>query len=304
MKNFLTVNIVMVTYNQEKYIGKAIESVLMQKTNHSFNLIIGEDCSTDNTNEICKEYASKYPNRIMLLANSKNLGLVKNYLSCFQQCTGKYIAVLEGDDYWTDPLKLQKQVELMERDESIGLVHTNYKILNEHTERISSLPKKVFEQTLQFQGDIFAKLIKQNFICAVTVMFRRNILDHINFNPFVENSCNTIDLIIYLQCAMINNVAFLQDQTAVYRVSSNSVSNNSNFEKIEKFAETKYFIRKYYLDQIKVAEYNIIILKKSLDVFLLFKAIKTKEYSNIIKYLKRFSLTGLFSCIKEWRIYN
>lgn len=300
----LHVNIVMVVFNQQNYVAKAIESVLMQKTNYSFKLIIGEDCSQDNTFQICKEYALKYPNQIALLKNTTNLGLIKNYTSCFQECTGKYVAILEGDDYWTDPFKLQRQIDVMEKNEDIGLVHTNYKILDENLNKISSLSQKVLEKTFQFQGYIYNKLMIQNFICAITVMFRRSIIDHMDFTPFIRNNCVTIDLAILLQCSMSYRIAFIKDEMAVYRVSPNSISNNIKFNKIEKFAETKYFIRKHYLAKQDNTELNIQLLKKSQNVFLLFKAIKTKSIPNIIKYLKAFSFSGLISCIKEWKIYN
>jgi len=304
MKDSILVDIVMVAYNQEKYIGKAIESVIMQETDYSYKLIIGDDCSTDATYEICNEYALKYPEKVVLLKNSINLGLLKNYLRCFQECTGTYVAILEGDDYWTDPLKIQKQVELLDMNENIGLVHTNYKILNESTNEIYSLPPKVLKKTLQFQGYIFPNMIKQNFICSITVLFRRSILSQIDFIPFINNNCNTMDAIVWLQCALLYKVAIIQDQTAVYRVSPNSISNNTKFEKIEEFSKTKFFIKNYYLSKHKVNGYNITILKKSQNVFLLFKAIKAKNYDNIIKYATKVSITGLFYCIKEWKVYN
>src|SRR5690554_1920397 len=112
----IMVSVVMPTYNHEEYIRQAIESVLMQETDFIFELIIVEDYSSDDTKKIALEYADKHPKIINVLDSEKNLGITDNYLRAMGEITGKYIAICEGDDYWTDPLKLQKQVDFMERN--------------------------------------------------------------------------------------------------------------------------------------------------------------------------------------------
>ena len=104
----------MITYNHEKYIAQAIESVLMQEAGFPVELVIGEDCSTDGTRQIVKAYAEKYPNVIRALLPERNLGASQNSITVFAACRGEYIACLEGDDYWADPRKLHKQVAVME----------------------------------------------------------------------------------------------------------------------------------------------------------------------------------------------
>lgn len=108
------VSVHMLTYNHEPYIAKAIESVLMQKASFEYELVIGDDCSTDGTSEIVKAYRDKYPAIIRLHSQEKNLGLYANQEIVRRACRGKYIAWLEGDDFWTCPEKLQKQVSLLE----------------------------------------------------------------------------------------------------------------------------------------------------------------------------------------------
>jgi glycosyltransferase involved in cell wall biosynthesis len=114
------VSVCMITYNQESYIAQAIEGVLMQKTNFKFELIIGEDCSTDNTQLICKEYKNKYPDIVKLLLAETNLGANENFHQTVKMSLGKYLALCEGDDYWTDPYKLQKQVCFLEANKDIS----------------------------------------------------------------------------------------------------------------------------------------------------------------------------------------
>lgn len=110
------VSVAVIAYNVGKYISETIESVLSQKTNFKFELVIGEDCSTDNTREIILEYQKKYPNIIKPLLHQKNLGLTPNSVATQNACKGKYIALLDGDDYWTDDNKLQQQVAFLEKN--------------------------------------------------------------------------------------------------------------------------------------------------------------------------------------------
>ncbi|GAB4249295.1 MAG: glycosyltransferase [Vicingaceae bacterium] len=119
MDNKIKVAVWMVTYNHEKFIEKAILSVINQKTNFKFKLFIGEDHSSDNTNIICSKLKSKFPEKIELISNSKNLGNTLNASNIFKKCfnsNAEYIALLEGDDYWTDEYKLQKQVDFLDNN--------------------------------------------------------------------------------------------------------------------------------------------------------------------------------------------
>lgn len=105
-----------VTYNHENYIAQAIEGFLMQRTAFKYEIIIGEDCSTDGTRQIVEEYALKHPDKIKLITSEFNVGAHKNEFRVIQEIKGKYIALCDGDDYWTDPLKLQKQVDFLEKN--------------------------------------------------------------------------------------------------------------------------------------------------------------------------------------------
>lgn len=110
------VSICCITYNQEKYIGHAIESFLMQQTNFKYEILVGDDCSTDATRTIIEDYRQKYPDIINFIKNPKNMGGTKNQANLMRQAKGKYIAICDGDDYWIDSLKLQKQVGFLDEN--------------------------------------------------------------------------------------------------------------------------------------------------------------------------------------------
>ena len=109
------VSVLMITYNHEKLIAQAIDSVLMQKTEFPFELVIGEDCSTDGTRAVVLEYSRKYPGIIRAHLRERNLGALENGRDVFRASRGKYLAVLEGDDYWTSPEKLQVRADLLDK---------------------------------------------------------------------------------------------------------------------------------------------------------------------------------------------
>ena len=122
------VSVCMITYNHADFIDQALESVLQQQVDFSFGIVIGDDASTDDTLEIIKRYQSKYPDKIEILQSTKNLGGRINFIRTLQACRGKYIALLEGDDYWNDPLKMQKQVDFLESHPQCALCFTNVRV--------------------------------------------------------------------------------------------------------------------------------------------------------------------------------
>ena len=111
MEAYFIVSVIFLTYNQEQWIAQTIESVMAQQTTYPFEVIIGDDCSTDGTRAICDSYVSKFDN-IHLMSYPKNQGLIGNWVACVKAASGKYIMNCAGDDYWHNPNKIQLQVDL------------------------------------------------------------------------------------------------------------------------------------------------------------------------------------------------
>ena len=200
----------MLTYNQEEYIAQAIEGVLMQKASFSYQLVIGEDCSSDRTREICQEYAAAHPEKIKLLLNEENTGLGENYVKTYAKCTGKYTAICDGDDYWTDPLKLQKQVDFLESNPDYDIIFTNNENLypsgKQNNRDLRKIPKT----------GSFMELIFGNYIASVTVLFRKKKL-----SASLEDLIKDLpygDWPTYLWITKDGGkIHFLEEITAVYR---------------------------------------------------------------------------------------
>lgn len=124
MQNLISV--IVCTYNQEQTVSRTLDSILRQRCHVPFEIIIGEDHSTDGTLAVCQHYAEQYPDKVRIIANNPNKGLVDNYYDCIFEAKGKYIADCAGDDYWIDPLKLEKEVTILEQHDDVGIVHTDW----------------------------------------------------------------------------------------------------------------------------------------------------------------------------------
>ncbi|WP_026839477.1 glycosyltransferase [Gillisia sp. JM1] len=206
----ICVSVFILTYNQEEFIGQTIESILDQKTDFAYQLVIGEDCSTDNTRSICEKYAKENTDKIKLLPSVKNLGLINNFIRTLKECDGKYVAICDGDDYWIDPFKLKKQVDFLENNPDYSIVFTGVKFLfpdgNLQTKPAVGLT----------EVSCFKDLIFENYIPSVTVLFKNN--------QYFEEFPEWIDRFPYgdwpIYLWTIRNggkIGYLEDITAVYR---------------------------------------------------------------------------------------
>lgn len=174
----ILVSIVCITYNHEPYLRKALDGFLMQETDFSVEIILAEDCSTDGTRTICEEYAAKYPDKINYIFRDHNVGYNENEFEAMCAAKGKYIAYCEGDDYWTDPLKLQKQVDFLESHPEYSVCWHRCKHRNANTgvERDDAcgkiLPKGVEGMDIDMDT-YFAGWYTQ----PLTMVFRKDTLD-------------------------------------------------------------------------------------------------------------------------------
>jgi hypothetical protein len=166
-----TVSVLMTTYNHERFIGQAIESVLMQQTKFPLEVVIGEDKSPDGTRRIAEDYQRRYPDEIHLLAREVNLG-AHNFVETYRACRGKYVAVLEGDDYWTSPDKLQTQVEALEAHSDWVMCFHTVRCVSEDGSRPPFPNPPPNWQEVSTLDD----LLEINFVPTCSVVFRNGIV--------------------------------------------------------------------------------------------------------------------------------
>ncbi len=151
----ITVSVVLVCYNQENYIGKALDSVLMQKTDFNYEIIVGDDASTDSTAEIVEAYCRKHPDKFRFVRREKNLGATRNAYELMLMCQGDFIAYIEGDDFWTDELKLQKQTDfLIAHDDYFGCT-CDFSIVNSSGDEMKGYRLEWVKQKKRFRFEDF-----------------------------------------------------------------------------------------------------------------------------------------------------
>lgn len=244
--NDLFVAIWMVTYNHESYIAQAVESVMMQQTNFDYKLYIGEDCSADGTIEICKKLKEKYPKKIDLFLNAKNLGASQNAQQIYKACTesgAKYIAMLEGDDYWTDPLKLQKQVDFLEANPEFSMCFHNYYTKKE------GLLKEAKPSPLEVLS--LSDYIKSKAgIQTLTVLFRNDIKPIIP-KELVKSVMGSY--FVFIRLAEIGKLKYIDEPMAVYRVHSGGIwSGISSYEQGKMALKNKSAILSYFTNKKQI----------------------------------------------------
>ena len=201
----------MITYGHEKYIKEAIKGVFIQRTSFSVELIIANDCSPDHTDEVVHKFLKNTPSNITVKysRHDENKGMNENFLWALEQASGKYIALCEGDDYWTDPLKLQKQVEFLETNQEYVLTFHPVQILNTDGVLVEDFITKVPEN-YEYQETLASG---NNYIHTPSVLFR-NIIT--SFPP--EFMLSPIgDYFLYMILTNHGKIKIMNDTMAVYR---------------------------------------------------------------------------------------
>jgi len=237
----LFVAIWMVTYNQENYISNAIESVMMQEANFEYKLFIGEDCSTDDTNKICKKLKEKYPKKIELFLNKRNLGGNLNARQIYNQCFesgAKYVALLEGDDYWTDPLKLQKQVDFLEANKDYGICFHNVEQVNS----LNGIKNNILPNVKLDTDFSIHDYILSNKTATCSIVFKTNFIKPIP-NWFKEVPFGDLGIILAILKNSNEKARVLKDVMGVYRIHENGIHGSLHKNNLELIKAYKQHIQ-------------------------------------------------------------
>jgi len=219
-----TVSVFVMVYNHEKFLHECLEGILMQQCNFPFNIVVGEDCSSDRSREILLDYEKKYPGKFKLLLHDKNIGAAANQNAVLAACEGKYIALCEGDDYWTDPMKLQKQVDFLQENEEYSLVYTDVHKVKSTNDIICRNFLSINEFKSLNSYDDF--LLVAPFRAPCTWLFKA--ADIAGFDILHKSSVPLMDLSLLLLLSKEKKTFFLPEVTAHYRVLNNSASHFSS----------------------------------------------------------------------------
>lgn len=215
------VSIITITYNHEKYIREALDSFVMQEVDFEFEVLVADDASTDKTQAIISEYAKRYPELIKPLLRKNNMGAWTNFLDVFKQAKGQYVALCEGDDFWTDPNKLQKQVDFLDAHPNHALCFHPVRVFFENNEEEqSTFP-------MQKSGFTTEKLLQENYIQTNSVMYRRR-EDYSNLAIDIMPG----DWYLHLYHAQFGKIGFINSTMSAYRRHSSGIWWGSQFSSL------------------------------------------------------------------------
>jgi glycosyltransferase involved in cell wall biosynthesis len=266
----------MITYNHEPYIAQAIEGVLQQKTDFPFELIIGEDCSTDRTREIVLEYQKKNPAIIRVLISASNVGGHKNSRRVSAACRGKYMAYCEGDDYWHNPLKLKKQVEYLELHPDVGMIHSDIDwYFTDKKKKLKRVYMKHMSASLPRTGtSLIHEIVTANYVVATcSVIARRLLIEQIQDECQYEFSEKFLmgDTQTWIELAHRTRLAFLPESLSTYNIMPESASRSKDLTKYYNFTKNAFEMRLYYISKYggtNTKKIETIVVQKRINLML------------------------------------
>lgn len=246
------VSIICTNFNKGDWIRDALESFLKQKADFTYEILIIDDASTDNSPAIIRQYAERYPDLVHAFFNKKNLGITKTWVKVCKQAKGKYIARCDGDDYWIDDRKLQKQVDLLKESKNSKWCSTDYNIISPEG---GLLHTSAFENGLVDRADSYARmLVTKGFTMSSTWLVDTRLMQEINS----EIDTNAIDDTFNLQLDLFRKtkLTYLPEATVVYRINEGSDSRPTDMEKIRVRNERLLKTQLEYIEKYKDVDYE------------------------------------------------
>ena len=227
MSSKTKISVGVITYNQQSTIRQTLDSILVQKGDFDLEVVIGEDCGPDNTLVICQEYAEQYPNVVKLLPNTHNLGIMANFARVMKACTGDYVAICAGDDYWCDEYKLQKQLNYFIAHPEVGVVTTaGYKLLVRTNTLVPNAVAPIhpiedgnirrFYFSSNYRGGVYAM--------PLSLLIKSDLLHYIDFDEFISRGFPVEDYPMQAILSQHTLWGHINDLCVVYRVYKESAT--------------------------------------------------------------------------------
>ncbi len=223
MRKAPKVSVVSISYNQEKYISQTLEGFVMQQADFDIEVIIGDDCSTDGTAKTIKQYSDAHPKLFKPILRKENVGIAENLYSVLRAARGQYVAICEGDDYWTDPQKLQKQADFLDKNLDYGLCFHPVRVLVEDDSEEDYISPDPAEKD-SFTAE---ELLRRNFIQTNSVLYRRQSYDDMPYNIM------PMDWYLHMYHAQFGKIGFINETMSVYRRHAGGLWSDS-YEEVEK----------------------------------------------------------------------
>ena len=294
LKESPLVSIRLMTYNHAAYIEQALQGIDMQKTNFNFEVVVGDDFSTDGNLDRVKAYRflnkkisvkilDRIPGDAYSLLRKKN-GRLHNFVDIINNCSGKYIALLDGDDYWTDPLKLQKQVDFMEGNLEYGICFHNVLKVNDFNNKLNSIPgvKKDTDFTI-------SDYVLNNKTAACSIFFKNNVFEAGILKWFSKLPFGDLGLVLIVLKKCNGKGRVLKDEMGVYRIHENGIHGSfheNNQGLIKAYEQHLLFTKIIARHLLFETKYESVLRKKKIITFEKISTLskQTKNYNKFLEY--------------------
>ena len=293
------ISVIIPSYNRANTVGQTIESIINQQVDADIEIVIGDDCSTDNAREILLQYKEKYPDIIRLFFWEENMGLGANWASCVKECCGKYICNCDNDDYWHNPNKLQLQLDYMEAHPESNVLITNHRNHNRDTGVITEEVAYI-NRVISLQEAMWG-----NFsICNATIMYRADFLKaHLDLDEFINHRLSLQDWPAWVILAAYTDFDILPVSTATFGIETVSITRPDTYDRLERRYKGDAIVYGYLCELFpNVFPYDKAELDSYANLQLMALAYRRKDFINAKKYGKLSGGKSLKTICSQYRV--
>lgn len=286
------VSVCILTYNQESTIAETIESILNQDFNFEYEIIIGEDCSTDLTLEICKKYQTLYPSLIKIITSNKNVGLMQNFKRVTNEIRGKYFACCAGDDFWHDRNKLELQFQFMESNLNHGMVHAGCNLLN-----VNNGETKEFIRKNKEINNVFESILTGtygNIIASTAFVRTATFRKYTCIDDYILKSYLMEDFPMWLDLSFNSDIGYIAKPLITYRIHAESLSQSNNIEKTLNFLKSRWKVQSDYAIKFKIKKNIQDRIKKDKNAICIGIAYGSNKFKESLFWIKNIEFKYLF----------
>lgn len=229
MQKDILISVVIPSYNRADTVGQTIDSILAQKVDADVEIVIGDDCSTDNAREVLEQYRQKYPDIFRLFLREENMGLGANWAQCVKDCRGEFICNCDNDDYWHNPNKLQLQLDYMRSHPECNICITNHRTHNRTTGEIRECKAEIDH------SDIQQNMWGGGRFCNATIMYRADFMKaHLDLDEFVRRRLSLQDWPAWVILTAYTGIDVLPESTATFGIETVSITRPDSVERLAK----------------------------------------------------------------------
>ena len=298
MAGRVLISTIIPSYNRADTVGQTIESILAQQVDADIEIIIGDDCSTDNAREVLLEYKDKYPDIIHLIFHEHNIGLGANWATCVKACRGKYICNCDNDDYWHNLHKLQLQLDYMESHPESNVLITDHRTHNRSTDEIKEC-KAYIDCSMPLQVAIDSG---HTSYCNATIMYRADFMkEHLPLDDFIRYHFYLQDWTAWMILSGHTDFDIIEVSTATFGIETVSITRPVEYEKLQERLDKEFLGYKYVHDMFPDLKWDEPGWYSYADAMMLNLAYRKKDYKKAKEYAdKSNTQSAKVLCAKTW----